>query len=250
MMNQITQLKLPNGDVVALVDWTDRPLFSSCDLGTGFNTQQITLFQSSVGRPIPTAAPAGLGGIQQRTASLEDTNISTQGGAASTEEFLVYSIRPEVRMYTRTDNDFTTRTYRGANAQPFGPAASRPALNVFNAQCLIQLKVSQKVYSQAKFGWFNTGFGPEGQSSSVPGSAAATAFTQATLGSPGQYSVRELNIPQHIGGQEKYQVQILNPSGNAVDFALAETTSPDPTDDSVMATVTIYIEGLYKRPVS
>jgi hypothetical protein len=250
MMNQITQLRLPNGQQVAFVDWTQRPLFSTCDVGTGFTNQSVSLFQSANGRPVPTVAPGGIGAITPRTNTLEDTNISTQGGAASTEEFLIYSIRPDVKLYTRTDNNFTTRTYLGANAMPFGPAATRGALNVLNAQCLIQLKVSQKVYSQAKFGWFNTGFGAAAFASSIPANPAAAAITHATNGFPSNSAVYPLNIPQHIGGQEKYQVQILNPNGDAVNFAITEAAAPAAGDQSVMASITVYLEGLYKRPVS
>ena len=126
----------------------------------------------------------------------------------------------------------------------------RTCLNVFSAQLIIQLKISQKAYSQASFGAFNTGYGTTAFSPSVPGTAG-TADAQASNGMTSQDAVRTLSIPQHIGGQEKYQLQILNPTGNACDFGIVETAPPTSAElATLMATVRVEFWGLYKRPVS
>ena len=61
MLNQITQIRLPDGQIVALVDWTDKPLFGSCDLGSGYTNEIVDLFhEQTLGRaerlkiPIPS----------------------------------------------------------------------------------------------------------------------------------------------------------------------------------------------------
>mgnify|MGYP000603175695 CR=1 FL=1 len=38
-VNQIATMRLPNGKEVAFVDWSDKPLFSSADLRSGFTDE-------------------------------------------------------------------------------------------------------------------------------------------------------------------------------------------------------------------
>jgi hypothetical protein len=253
MLNQITQLRLPDGQVVALVDWTDKPLYAAADLGNGFTNEVIDLFQTGIGRPVPAAPTPGLAGsTTPRTNSLADTNIATQGGMASTEEMLVYSIRPDVQFYSKQGNDFTTRASvgSGSDALAFMPAPNLAMLAVLNAQLLIELEISQKVYSQAGFGWFNSGFGPMAAAFNPDAGVLAAPATQ---GLPSNEAVRTLTIPQHIGGQEKYRVRLRNPGAGAVVFAKTIANPPislETEGASYMATVRIYLDGLYKRPVS
>jgi hypothetical protein len=252
MLNQITQLRLPDGQIVALADWTDKPLYASCDMGEGFTNEIIDLFQVSVGRPVPTAASTVGGVITPRQNTLSDTNISTQGGLSSTEEFLVYAIKPEVQEYTYTANNFTTRRYAGAGALANMPAPNLATLAILNSQLLVELEISQKIYSQAGFSWFNTGFGAQ---ASVGYNADALARTNANQGLPSQEAVRTLVIPQHIGGQEKFRLRMRNPSNQAVNFGVSETNPPVVTaiaPDAALRMVTarVYLDGLYKRPVS
>lgn len=251
MLNQITQLKLPSGQIVALVDWTDKPLFASCDLGDQFTNETIDLFQVSVGRPVPSAAPAAGGNITPRQNTLRDTNISTQGGLASTEEFLVYAIKPQVKSYIYDANNFTTRRYVGGDTLANMPAPNLATLAILDHHLLMELEISQKIYSQASLGWFNLGFGAQASTSSVAG----TARTNANQGLPSQEAVRTLVIPQHVGGQEKFRLRFRNPTNNPVNFGVTEAnpaanTVVAPDAALQMATVTVYLDGLYKRPVS
>lgn len=252
MLNQITQLKLPSGQIVALVDWTDKPLFASCDLGDQFTNETIDLFQVSVGRPVPSAAPAGGGNITPRQNTLRDTNISTQGGLASTEEFLVYAIKPQVREYVYDANNFTTRRYVGADTLANMPSPNLATLAILDHHLLLELEISQKIYSQAGFSWYNTGFGPQ---ASVGYGAEALARTYANQGLPSQEAVRTLVIPQHVGGQEKFRLRLRNPTNTPVNFGVTEAnpaaaTAVAPDEALQMVTVTVYLDGLYKRPVS
>jgi hypothetical protein len=66
-------------------------------------------------------------------------------------------------------------------------------------------------------------------------------------------------IPGHIGSQEKYRVNLLNPgpiNSGVVVFGLIVVPGgegEDPTFESegdVAATIKINLDGLYKRPVS
>lgn len=252
MLNQITQLRLPDGQVVALADWTDKPLYASCDLGTGFTNEIIDLFQVSVGRPVPTAAATAGGTITPRQNDLRDTNISTQGGLSSTEEFLVYAIKPQVREFTYDANNFTSRRYVGAGTTASMPAPTLNTLSILDSHLLVELEISQKIYSQASFSWFNTGFGAQG---SVGYGADALAKTFANQGLPSQEAVRTLVIPQHIGGQEKFRLRLRNPSNAAVNFGATEANPavaqvPAADAELLMVTATVYLDGLYKRPVS
>jgi hypothetical protein len=52
-----------------------------------------------------------------------------------------------------------------------------------------------------------------------------------------------------MGGQEKFRVYLSNPGGGAVNFGNSENGSVD-TNENAMMRVRVYLEGLYKRPVS
>ena len=117
-LNTITQVKLLNGQVIDLVDWTDQPLFSTIDVQNGFDIQEISMFQYVDGDQVPGFAAAGAAATT-RTSTENDTNISTPGSMASTEEMLVYALKPEVYLYvTEVENNFNSRTYTVPTATP------------------------------------------------------------------------------------------------------------------------------------
>ncbi len=246
MLNQITQIRLPDGQVVALVDWTDKPLYGSADLGSGYTNEIVDLFQVSVGRPVPTAASGAGGPITPRQNTLADTNISTQGGLSSTEEFLIYSMKPEVQEFAFDPNDFTTRRSVGPDTSSFMPQPSLQTLAQLNASLLLEIEISLKIYSQAGFGWFNTGFGPQAQFAT---GAVGSTTAPANQGHPSQAAVRTLVVPMHIGGQENFRVRLRNPTANPVNFG-ADLAEPVDVNENRMVSVRVYLDGLYKRPVS
>lgn len=249
-LNTITQVKLLNGQVIDLVDWTDRPLFSTVDLQSGFTSQEVSLFQYVEGDAVPGAGTAA---TTLRTATLNDTNISVPGSMASTEEMLVYAIKPEVYFYvTETENDFTTRSYT-ADPATIGvfapPMPSGVGLEILNQQLLLQLKISQKVYKEASFGYFNKGFGVSGFNAVAIGPVAPS-----NNGLPSQEAVRSFVIPDHIGAQEKFRVMLVNTSGinaGAVSFGVVQDANGNAVDVAdIMASIRINLDGLYKRPTA
>jgi hypothetical protein len=257
MLNQIVQIRMPDGAVVALTDWSDKPLFASCDMGNGYTAEEINLFQVTIGRPVPSVANPALGAITPRTNTANDTNVATQGGLSSTEEFLVYSIRPDVQLYAFDPNDFTTRvsggtTLGGKNSRAFMPAPTLSALAELNAKVLIELEITQKIFSQAGFAYFNPGFG---QMAGITTTATGAGVTPASQGLPSDEAVRSLVIPSHIGGQEKFKLRIRNAANQPIWIGKTEATPSVVTGasngpDNIMATVRVYLDGLYKRPVS
>ena len=92
---QITQIRLPNGRVIALVDWSDMPLFSTVDLGAGFTDQVIQAFNYIVSDQVSSSQNI----TTRRTATDRDTNISSPGTLAATEEMLVYNVKVEPYLY-------------------------------------------------------------------------------------------------------------------------------------------------------
>lgn len=249
MLNTIAQIRLPNGEIIDMVDWTDLPLYSACDLMTGFTGQDVSLFQYTEGDPVPglgTGAPA----VVPRTATTRDTNASAPGSMATTEEMLVYAIKPEVYLRATTIlNDFRTGAVVGGNALPGMPMPTLSALAVLQARLMVELDISEKTYAKASFGYFNTGFGPFGAGNTAPTSAALVSRNLGTNGQPSQSAVRSFVVPHHIGSQEKFRVNLLNPGGNVVNFGQDEATPPA-DNVNIMATIIINLDGLYKRPVS
>lgn len=250
MMNQITTLRLKTGEEVAFVDWTDQPLFSTIEVLHGTTTQEMNFFQYTVGDQVPGFAPVA---PTTRVATEMDTNLASAGGMASTEEFLVFAIRPEVYRRTVSSDsapDFSAPVALANNSNE--PAATALMLSVLNHRCMLGLEISDKVYAYAGFGYFNGGMGPVG--SGVPG-GALTGAVMSTPGVPSQEAVRAFSIPQHIGGQEKFRVflqHLDDGTGNGIEIG-QEGASEDGAPTVVttrFARIRLYLDGLHKRPTS
>lgn len=252
MLNTITKLRYPDGTEVAFEDWTDQPLYSTCEIEHGATRNEINLFQYTVGGTVPAASSVA---VTQRTADERDTNMSQAGTMASTEEFLVYAIKPEVfTLENSTQGNFTSSLApQNATGEPI---PSPVQYGILNEALILILEISMKRYAQAGFGYFNTGFGPFGSANSgVSGDAAGKTYGAAGL--PSQEAVRSFVIPQHMGGQEKFRVQLLNPTGQAINVGNAEQGAQTvsgggagSTNPNVFVRIRVLLDGLHKRPVS
>lgn len=248
-INQITELRMPDGSQVAFVDWSDKPLYSSVDLLAGFTDQQIDLFQYTSGDAVAKSSNI----TTPRQATEADTNMATPGALASTEEMFIYSIQPEyIEQRVTGAGDATTAAVFFVN-QP-RPAIRR--LAVLQAQLSLVLDVSQKWNYQASLATFNSGFGVFGGPLVSPGAfgngsapGATSIRTGADAGWPGQDAVRQLAVPVYIGGQEKWRVSLHNFTGAACNCGVLEA-EPLAQDASIMHTIRIWLMGLYKRPTA
>lgn len=239
-MNTITTMRLPDGQEVAFVDWSDRPLYSTADILSGATDERIPLFNYIVGDSVTGTQNF----TAKRTASDRDTNIATPSAMASTEEMLVYAIKPEIMALACPEEDDVIDADAALAVPTFAYDPIPQSWQLANLQrlCLIELTVSQKVMQKAMFGYFNTGFG-----------VFQAPSSNAGQGLPSQEAVRSLGIPIHIGGQEKYEVAIVNPTGDALDIGLrahSDVLVPDVAQPNRVFQVRILLDGLYKRPVS
>lgn len=243
MLNQITKLRLPDGKEVAFVDWQDKPLFSTIDLLDGMTDTELDAFTYAKGDAVTASSNA----TARRTATDNDTSRETPGSMSSTEEMLVYAIKPEVlELQVSTAGDLTTLGFLQGGQPTTRPNVIALMSFFFN----IRLTVSQKIEQEAPFGYFNTGFGPYvGATGQVNGAGGAVGRGQATNGLPSQEAVRSYAIPVHIGGQEKFRVTLVNERGIPVPLGADEATPPAQNAD-VAQIVRLFLDGLYKRPVS
>lgn len=242
-INTITTMRLPDGRQVSFVDWTDRPLFSTADILSGATDERIPLFNYIVGDSVSGTQNLTV----KRTASDRDTNISTPGAMASTEELLIYAIKPEIMALATDDatpvllTDATTAEERYA----YDPIPASWQLAHFQRLMLLELRVSQKTMQQTPFGYLNTGFG-----------VFQAPSPNAVQGLPSQEAVRALSIPIHIGGQEKYEVALVNATGDAINIGLSDNfpqgtpPEPSPVQPNRLFQVRVILDGLYKRPVA
>lgn len=239
MIDQITTMRLPDGTEVAFVDWQDKPLFSSVDLLANFTDTEVDAFTYVVGDEVPATTNAT---GPRRLATENDTSVSTPASMASTEEMLVYAIKPEVMESVLGSEGEPTSFAFTEGGQPT-PAAQR--LAILDFYLVLRLIVSQKVEQSAPLAYFNAGFGAF---SGAQMQAGAT-MSRGSYGMPTQEAVRSFVIPVHIGGQEKYRVTLLNARGTAVPSGFNGATPPV-DEPNIMHTVRIHLDGLYKRPVS
>jgi hypothetical protein len=241
MLNQITKIRLGDGREVALVDWTDRPLWSTVEVLNGATIQEMNFFQYTVGDSVPAFAAAPV--AAQRTATQRDTDMATPGAMASTEEFLVFAIRPRVFSLRVADANAPNFQTAGALGTPQALAPQEPnpdsgMLGVMDLRLRLSLEISQKVYSEAGFGYYNSGMGVQEHLGLV-----------ANKGITSQEAVRSFVIPQHMGGQEKFRVFLSNDAGNPLEVGIGNDEIAEQSDER-FARIVIYLDGLYKRPVS
>lgn len=246
-LNQIVKIRYADGREVALVDWTDTPLFSTIEVRHGATAEEMVFFQYTVGDPVPGYATPP---IPLRTASERDTNLAVPGAMASTEEFLIWSIRPEVFALDLLD---TTEPLHPAsfddNGNPLGnltlPTPSVKMLDVLALRCLLDLEISQKFYSKASFGYYNWGAGAFGWS------ACPSGANLGFKGLPSQEAVRRFGIPAHIGGQEKFRLSLKNPAGVPLELGNGSSScDDDEPNPNRYARIVAHFDGLYKRPTS
>jgi hypothetical protein len=128
-----------------------------------------------------------------------------------------------------------------------GPNPTLSQLKRLFQQLALRLWVSEKVAFEAPLGYFNAGFGPEGQGIADNGQPGPSR-SHANNGSPGQYAVRSFALPIHIGGTEKYRVTFTNEIGINGGAVMWEDDNGDGTTNLCYARV--ILDGLYKRPVS
>lgn len=241
MINQITRMRLPDGSEVAFVDWGDLPLWSTAWLLTGFSDARVNFFTYLVGETVSGTSNC----TNLPTATELDTNVATAAAMAGTEEMLIYSVKPEYQAFIAGGNDDDDVTLASPSENGM-PQPNGPSLAILQAQTLLRLEVSDKIYIEAPLGYFNTGFGIFG---SLVGTPAANALSsRVTAGLPSQEAVRSFAMPTYIGGTEKYSVYIAQ-FADALNFGRSDASSPAAITGYLMR-VRILLEGLYKRPVS
>lgn len=233
-INQITKIQLQDGTTVAFTDWTDRFIYSLADLLSGFTDQRVSLFSYSTGETVAHSKNITTG---TRTATKNDTNLSNAAEMDATEEALVYSLQTEVYQMVGTG----TGGISSQISRPGMPNPNAGTLALLGARLIMALRVSQKNFPEASLLAFSAGFGPQ----------IASTLTQSTLatnGQPGHDHRFDMSVPIHIGGTEKFSVDLINeatePSG-AISFpddnGVADTTS--------WVQVRVNMRCLHKRPM-
>jgi hypothetical protein len=242
---QIVTMRLSDGRTVEFADWSDKPLYSAIQILNGTTQQEMAAFTYVQGDPVPGFAPPTAVTVNQRTANERDTNMALPSGLASEEEFLVFSIRPEVFCEHVSDIvnvDFANPAAVATSATTLGGdvVPTLGALSVLALRTIVYLEISEKRFPQAGFGYFN--FGAGAYSTGTNGGQAALQ------GLPSQEGIRTLTVPSHIGGTEKFRVVVFNPDGVALEMGYNVDGVDDGVPDTArFATIRFYLDGLYRR---
>lgn len=240
-VNQITQIRLQNGQTISLTDWSSRRLYSTADILNGATDEQLRLFSYTEGETVVTTE--NMPASSRRRATLLDTNIQTANQLASTEEFLVYALECELYARSHTENP--------ESGEPiFVGAAGQPGLNYttlksLHLQLLLEIDISEKTFPIASIGRFSPGFGAV-VSPALAGNLNAAAIAENST--PSRDAVESLSIPLHIGGTEEYSVIIHNPSGLGV--AVYDNNGELEDGETIAITARASLCGLHKRPTA
>jgi len=232
-LNQLTKVRLPSGDEVAIVDWSYRPLYSSIYTLDGWTDQELDWFTYSIGDQVTFSQNLiTAGGVFQAT--IEQTNLATASEMDALEEYLVYAM--SIELY---EIGFTGGVYTYAG--PGTPIPNIAAVSLLNTK-IVELEVSQKATFQASLGWFTTGFGPYFQLDSIAPVAGGRSY--ATNGLPSAEAIDASPVPVHIGGTEKFRGILYNPGGVAIVY---RDDDGNETSTSVVW-LRLNFRGLHKRP--
>ena len=241
-METITEFRMPDGSVMRLVDWVDKPVFSVVELFNGFTDAKIDAFTYNVSDEVPATGNI----TTMRVASEADTNVNVGGSNASTEEILVYAIKPEffeLQLAAQSTDATTAAVRSGGQPQP-----RTSVLAILNDALIMRLKITQKSYTDAGIGYYNPGFGAMSTGNLNFGPAALLPRSYANSGLPSQEAVRSFVVPHHIGGTEKYHVALHKFRDGAVTF-FDEAAAPAALT-AVLMRCRIYLDGMIKRPTA
>lgn len=244
-VNQITQIRTASGQVVSLTDWSSRILYSTAEILSGAQDEEVRLFSYTESDTVVTSdnMPAG----SRRIATKEDTNIQTASQMASTEEYLVYALACE--MSVRSHDAEATPPIFVDSTVPGQPMLNVTTMKQLHSQLLLELDVAEKTFPIGSIGMFPAGFGV----SAAPALAGALSQVALAEGSvPSREAVEAMSIPVHIGGTEEYAVIIHNPSGDRIEvYDNDGAVVPDVDDVGVRALrFRVSLCGLHKRPTA
>jgi hypothetical protein len=238
MINQITTILLPDGQVAALTDWSARPLYSTVDMLSGFDDEELRLFSYSEGGQVVTT---NNNVANAREASLRDTNVESPSEMDSTQEYLVYALSVECHQFTSEAGALIIDTA----GQPIPRAVN---LALLANRIVLELEASDKAFPQAGLAWFSAGFGV-----ALALTSTAGPISYGNYGTPSIDAVDYLPIPVHLGGTEDYSVILHNPPNGPADGGGAGTvtfiTDAAADADDAVIVARVYFRGLQKRAV-
>lgn len=233
VLNQITKVRLSDGQEVAIVDWQWHPLYSTLDTLSGWSDSELRTFTYTEGDPIATSSNMTV----KETATLKHTNITSASEMDALEEMLVYAMCVEMYQLTEGQSSITDSTIGQPIPEPNNIAR-------LHAMTILELEVSQKDYFRASTGWFPPGFGAV--PTTTNGASNNGSFRMyATNSHASREALDMAPVPVHIGGTEKYSVILHNPDAVAIRYRADNTGSEAAT--AVMR-LRINLYGLHKRP--
>ena len=231
-MATLKKIRLPDGKEITLADWGAYPLRSTLELVNDANgfvvTTEARLFTYTVGQQVPS---------QGRAADELDCNNALPSQMPVDEEMLVYTmqVEPDVRMNPLTMRSIILRT-------------------------LFTLSVGGiKNYTDGPITRYPAGGGMFGMSGIANSNVLAN-------GLPGVHAAKQLAIPVHIAGGEKFWA--IFRFFQRVDFQLGAPVPPvapvlqgiQLVDDAGVALppmpaalprqLVVFLDGLRKRPLS
>jgi hypothetical protein len=228
-MATLKKIRLPDGKEITLADWGAYPLRTSLELvntnGTGVAPSEIRVFTYTVGQQVPTT---------NRNADELDCNNALPSQMPVDEEMLVYTMQVEA-----------------------DPRCNPQTMQSIVLRTLFTLSVGGiKNYTDGPITRYPSGGG-------IAGFSVIANASVISNGVPGVHAAKQMAIPVHIGGGEKFwgiyrffqrQEALAGPLTNLTPIRLVNDGGaliPDmPNPGWEPRQMVLYLDGLRKRPLS
>jgi len=237
-MAQITEIILPDGRKVRPEDWTTTPLYTTVEISSAANLQDLQGFSYGLAGAVP-------GSVGPRQAILRDTNFD---GAGSTlpdnQELNLFAIRVEIFAAPAS-----VAAWNGGNeiGNPNPPQVSLRQMLRLQRDVILKLIIAeQKNKYQHPLGFFPGSMGVHGVAGAIVNNQSNTPATIAFNGGTSARNERKIGTPFQVKGGQAFTIALSFPLGTVVN--LADGMGDDLVNGRYRAR--IYADGYRMRPVA
>lgn len=235
-MAQVSEIVLANGVKIRPEDWTTTPLYTTVEISSAANLQDLQGFSYGLGGPVP-------GSVGARQSTLRDTNYSGAGSVLTeNEEINLFAIR--IELFAAPNS---VAAWNGGNeaGNPNPPQVALRQMLRMQRDIIVLLRIAeQKNKYQHPLGFFPGSMGVKGVVGAITNNQSGTPATPAFNGGTSARNERKIGTPYQVKGGQAFAITLSFPTGTVT--GLATGMGNDSTNGRYRAR--IYADGYRQRP--